>query len=274
MEITISKEVQQRLDKINWENLKDKYGISREAVMGNPHIASQLAYGQMTDLIHGNTKELSGMFSLRAYPTGKGENWEVKVFTMERAKSAKDNIMVYNQSITSDKVKEALFERTSWIDHEGNKKTGLANANGGRPISLMLDGKKQECLVSIHQPTNRVVIMPVEQVRSYLFDQSGELRGRSLYGVQFNREQANALAEGKAVVITGQRRDGSEFKCCAQFDAAQRQVVPCHPTWFKEAMRAGMDVGQKASKGQSQTQAAKESNTQEKSTSKSVALKK
>lgn len=274
MEITVSKDVQQRLDKINWDNLKDKYGISREAVMSNPHIASQLAYGQMTDLIHGNTKELSGLFSLRAYPTGKGETWEVKVFTMERSKSAKDNIMVYNQPITSEKVKEALFERTSWIDHEGNKRTGLANANGGRPISLMLDGKKQECLVSIHQPTNRVVIMPVEQVRSYMFDQNGELRGRSLYGVQFTKDQANAIVEGKAVVITGQRKDGTEFKCCAQFDAAQRQIVPCHPTWFKEAMRAGMDVGQKNGKEQSQSQSNKASQAQDKAPAKSAGMKK
>ena len=274
MEITVSKDVQQRLDKINWDNLKDKYGISREAVMSNPHIASQLAYGQMTDLIHGNTKELSGQFSLRAYPTGKGETWEVKVFTMERAKTAKDNIVVYNQPITSEKVKEALFERTSWVDHEGNKRTGLANANGGRPISLMLDGKKQECLVSIHQPTNRVVIMPVEQVRSYMFDQNGDLRGRSLYGVQFTKDQANAIVEGKAVVITGQRKDGTEFKCCAQFDAAQRQVVPCHPTWFKEAMRAGMDVGQKASKEQSQNQSNKAAQVQDKAPAKSAGMKK
>lgn len=274
MEITVSKDVQQRLDKINWDNLKDKYGISREAVMSNPHIASQLAYGQMTDLIHGNTKELSGQFSLRAYPTGKGDTWEVKVFTMERAKTAKDNIVVYNQPITSEKVKEALFERTSWVDHEGNKRTGLANANGGRPISLMLDGKKQECLVSIHQPTNRVVIMPVEQVRSYMFDQNGDLRGRSLYGVQFTKDQANAIVEGKAVVITGQRKDGTEFKCCAQFDAAQRQVVPCHPTWFKEAMRAGMDAGQKASKEQSQNQSNKAAQAQDKAPAKSAGMKK
>ena len=274
MEITVSKDVQQRLDKINWDNLKDKYEISRETVMSNPHIASQLAYGQMTDLIHGNTKELSGQFSLRAYPTGKGETWEVKVFTMERAKTAKDNIVVYNQPITSEKVKEALFERTSWVDHEGNKRTGLANANGGRPISLMLDGKKQECLVSIHQPTNRVVIMPVEQVRSYMFDQNGDLRGRSLYGVQFTKDQANAIVEGKAVVITGQRKDGTEFKCCAQFDAAQRQVVPCHPTWFKEAMRAGMDVGQKASKEQSQNQSNKAAQAQDKAPAKSAGMKK
>lgn len=27
-----------------------------------------------------------------------------------------------------------------------------------------------------------------------------------------------------------------------QFDAAQRQVVTCHPTWFKEAQKAGLDM--------------------------------
>lgn len=276
MEITVSKDVQQRLDKINWENLKDKYGISRESVMNNPHIASQLAYGQMTDLIHGSTKELSGMFSLRAYPTGSGETWAVKVYTMEKAKTEKDTITVYNQPITSEKVKEALFERTSWLDNDGNKRTGLANANGGRPISLMLDGRKQDCLVSLHQPTNRVVIMPVEQVRSYLFDQSGNLRGRSLYGVQFTKDQANALAEGKAVVITGQRRDGSEFKCCAQFDAAQRQVVACHPSWFKEAVRAGMDVSQKSGQQKSQSNAATNAKpqTQDKAPAKARSVRK
>lgn len=254
MDIKLSTEVQQRLDKINWDSLKEKYGISRESITQNPHIANQLAYGQMTDLVRGNTSELSGMFSLRAYPKGDGSEWAVKVFTMEKAKTAKDNIVVYNQPITSEKVKEALFERTSWTDHEGAKKTGLANANGGRPISLMLDGRKQDCLVSVHQPTNRVVIMPVEQVRSYLFDKDGNLRGKGLYGVQFSKDQANALAEGKAVVISGLRKDGTEFKCCAQFDAAQRQVVACHPKWFQEAVRAGMDAGQNLGQGKNQGQ--------------------
>ena len=55
-------------------------------------------------------------------------------------------------------------------------------------------------------------------------------------------------------VISGLRKDGTEFKCCAQFDAAQRQVVVCHPAWFKEAVRAGMDAGQSQSKGKTQTQ--------------------
>ena len=254
MDIKLSNEVQQRLDKINWDSLKEKYGISKESVTQNPHIASQLAYGQMTDLVRGTTPELSGVFSLRAYPKGDGSEWAVKVYTIEKAKTAKDTITVYNQPITSERVKEALFERTSWTDQNGEKRTGLANANGGRPISLMLDGRKQDCLVSVHQPTNRIVIMPVEQVRAYLFDKDGSLRGKSLYGVQFSRDQANALAEGKAVVISGLRKDGTEFKCCAQFDAAQRQVVACHPKWFQEALRAGMDSSQTQGKSQGQGQ--------------------
>lgn len=250
----LSRDIQERLDKINWDSLKEKYGISRESITANPRIAAQLAYGQMTDLVYGSNKEISGLFSLRAYPKGDGQEWAVKVYTMEKEKTAKDNIMVYNQPITSEKVREALFEQTSWMDQDGNRRTGLANANGGRAITLTLDGRKQECLVSVHQPTNRVVVMPVEQVKAYLFDKDGGLRGRSLYGVQFTKEQAKALAEGKAIVISGLRKDGTEFKCCAQFDAAQRQVVVCHPAWFKEAIRAGMDAGQSQSKGKSQTQ--------------------
>ena len=38
------------------------------------------------------------------------------------------------------------------------------------------------------------------------------------------------------------KRDGERFTCCVQFDAAQRQVVTCHPTWFKEAQKAGLDM--------------------------------
>ena len=50
MEITLPNDVQNRLNKINWDNLKEKYGITKEAILKNPVVASQLAYGQMTDL--------------------------------------------------------------------------------------------------------------------------------------------------------------------------------------------------------------------------------
>lgn len=251
METQLPKEVQQRLDKINWDSLKEKYGISKESVTQNPTIASQLAYGQMTDLVYGSNAEIKGQFSLRAYPKGDKGEWAVKVYTIEKSKTAKDNITVYNQPITSEKVKETLFERTTWTDQHGVKKSGLANANGGRPITLQLDGRRQDCLVSVHLPTNRIVVMPVEQVRSFFYDKDGALRGKSLYGVKFTKDQVNGLIEGRAVVISGLRKDGTSFSCCAQFDAAQRQVVPCHPKWFQEATRAGMDIG----KGQGQTNA-------------------
>ena len=70
--------------------------------------------------------------------------------------------------------------------------------------------------------------------------------------MKFTKDQVNGLIEGRAVVISGLRKDGTSFSCCAQFDAAQRQVVPCHPKWFQEATRAGMDIGR--SHGQEQGQ--------------------
>lgn len=242
MEVTLPSDVQNRLNKINWENLKEKYGISKESIMQNPAIASQLAYGQMTDLVYGGTKELSGLFSLRAYPQGENQEWTVRLFTMEKPKTANDTLYLYNQPITSAKVKEALLERTSWEDASQKTRYGLANANGGRPIAIEVDGRKQEFLVSIHQPTNRVVGMPVEQVKAMLMDADGHSRGKSMYGVTFTDEQAKALSEGKAIAISGMKRDGERFTCCVQFDAAQRQVVTCHPTWFKEAQKAGLDM--------------------------------
>ena len=242
MEITLPNDVQSRLNKINWDNLKEKYGISKETIMKNPVVASQLAYGQMTELVYGSTKELTGLFSLRAYPQGENQEWAVKLFTMEKAKTPNDQLYLYNQPITSQKVKEALTERTSWEDNNKNVRYGLANANGGRPIAIEVDGRKQEFLVSIHQPTNRVVGMPVEQVKAMLLDDKGHSRGKGNYGVTITDEQAKALAEGKAVAISGMKRDGERFTCCVQFDAAQRQVVTCHPTWFKEAQKAGLDM--------------------------------
>ena len=235
-------DVQNRLNNINWDHLKEKYGIAKETIMNNPTVAAQLAYGQMTDLVYGSTKELTGFFSLRAFPQGEGKEWAVKLITMEKAKTPNDTLYLYNQPITSAKVKEALLERTSWEDNKKKTHHGLANANGGRPIAIELDGRKQEFLVSIHLPTNRVVGMPVEQVKAMLLDEHGHSRGRGIYGVTFTDEQAKALAEGKAIAISGMKRDGERFTCCVQFDAAQRQVVTCHPTWFKEAQKAGLDM--------------------------------
>ena len=105
MEQTLSKDIQERLDKINWDSLKTKYGISKESIYSNPQIATQLAYGQMTDLVNGYTDDLTGKFSLRAYPQGDDKEWAVKVFTIDKPKTEADTLYVYGQPITSDSVK-------------------------------------------------------------------------------------------------------------------------------------------------------------------------
>ena len=273
METTLSKDVQEKLDMINWDSLKDKYGISRETFYNNPHLASQLVYGQMTDLVFASKEDFSGLLSLRANMDASGEKPEMKVkaFTMEKPKTMADTLYLYKQPITSEKVKEALLERGEWMGPDGKKVYGNLNVNGGRPIAINLDGKKQQFLVSIHQPTNRVVGIPVEQARSFFFDKDNNLRGRGMYGVQYTAEQANALAEGKAVVISAQRKGGEQFQCCVQFDAAMRQPVVCHPSWFKEAQRAGMDMVPKQKQEEKAAQEQKAS--QEKGEKKSTGLK-
>ena len=243
MDYKISEELQQKLDNINWESLSEKYGISKDYVYSNQTIASQLAYGQPTDLIPARNNEFSGMVSLRAYPVQDSPEWKVKVITMEQQKGKNDTLTLYNQPLP-DRVRDALIARTDWIGNDGKTKYGPANANAGEPVRLTIDGKEQQFLVSIHQPTNTVMGMSVEQVRAHLFDKDGNVRGRGMYGVQFTPEQAKGLAEGHAVRLDRCRnKEGQTFSCYVQFDAAQRQVVACHPTWLKEAQKTGTDLG-------------------------------
>ena len=105
MEQTLSKDVQKKLDMINWDSLKEKYGISRDSFYNNPHLASQLVYGQMTDLVFAGKEDFSGMLSLRANMDTSGEKPEmkVKVFTMEKEKTEKDALYLYRQPVTSDR---------------------------------------------------------------------------------------------------------------------------------------------------------------------------
>ena len=258
-EIKISEDVQKRLANIDWKSLEEVYGIRQDSIMRNPAIASQLAYNQMTDLVPGANDIISGMFSLRAFPGGEGEPWKVKIYTIEPAKGKDDTIFLYNQPIYSDAVKEALFERTDWIGNDGSRKKGFANANGGRPVTITVDGRKQDFLVSIHQPTHRVVGMPVEQVKSYFINNEGESRGRGMYGVKFSDDQIKSLAEGKAVRLDGcKNSQGEAFSCYVQFDCAARQVTTCHPGWLKEAQKTGTDLGLNRKEEQKKVQQPKE----------------
>ena len=276
MEQTLSKDVQEKLDMINWEALKDKYGVSRDSFYNNPQLASQLAYGQMTDLVFASKEDFSGLLSLRGSLDTSGDKPEmkVKVFTMEKEKSEKDTLFIYRQPITSDAVKKALFEKGKWQGPDGREMSGYLNANGGRPITLNIDGKRQQFLVSLHHPTNRVVAMSLDSVRSYFYDKDNNLRGRGMYGVPFTEEQVKGLIEGNAVVHSGIRKDGESFSCCVQFDAAKREPTVSHPSWLKQAQKAGAEIAPKQKQEVQEKAAQQQKTSQEQGQKKSGGLKK
>ena len=276
METTLSKDVQEKLDMINWDSLKDKYGISRDTFYTNPHLASQLAYGQMTDLVFASKEDFSGLLSLRANMDTSGEKPEMKVraFTMEKPKTMADTLYLYKQPITSEAVKEALLEKGEWLGPDGKKMHGHLNANGGRPITLNIDGKRQQFLVSLHHPTNRVVGMSLDSVRSYFYDKDNNLRGRGMYGVPFTEEQVKGLIEGNAVVHSGLRKDGESFSCCVQFDAAKREPTISHPSWLKQAQKAGAEIAPKQRQEQQEKAAQQQKASQEQGQKKSGGLRK
>lgn len=242
--------VAERLDKMDWKALEASVGITREAIVKNPVIASQLAYQQMTDLVFGSTQDIAGQFSLRAVP-GKqeGDLWRIKAYTIENPKTIKDELYLYGGRIYSEEAKKALFEMTTWKGNDGQTIHGRANANAGRPVAIEQTNdagqkEKKYYLVSIHQPTNRVVGIPVDAVRSMLQDKDGNSRGVSVYGAKLTNEQVEAICKGGAVKVDGcKTKAGEEFSAFVQFDAAKRQLVPVHPTWLKKAERAGVDMG-------------------------------
>ena len=239
-------EVRQLLDNIDWNSVAEFENL-RATVERNPLIAEQLAYGEMTDLVRASSKTITGQFSLRAIPNGEGKPWGIKMYNIEkRLDPAKEDIFYKGSKITSPDILRGLFERTSWIGADGKQKNGYANANAGKPVGYRdaETGKIKYDIVSLHQPTNRLIGVPVEAVKNMFVDkETGEYRKRQIYGAEITPKQADALAEGKAVKIEGQTREGETFTTFVQFDAARRRVVPCHPAWLKEAEKAGIDLG-------------------------------
>ena len=244
-EVQLRDEVRQMLDNIDWSSVSE-FEKLRETVEKDPLIAEQLAYGEMTDLVRASSRTITGQFSLRAYPTGEGQPWAIKMYNIEKRLDPKEDIFYKGSKITSPEIIRALFERTSWVGADGKTKNGYANANAGRPVGYRdpETGKVKYDIVSLHQPTNRLVGIPVEAVRNMFVDrETGEYRKRQIYGAEITPQQADALAEGKAVKIEGQTREGETFTTFVQFDATRRRVVPCHPAWLKEAEKAGVELG-------------------------------
>ena len=239
-------DVRKILDNIDWNSVSE-FPDLRATVERDHKIAEQLAYGEMTDLVRASSKTITGQFSLRAIPNGEGNPWAIKMYNIEkRLDPAKEDIYYKGSKITSPEILRGLFERTTWTGADGKQKHGYANANAGRPVGYrdIENGQIRYDIVSLHAPTNRLVGIPVDAVKSMFIDkETGEYRKRQIYGAEITPKQADALAEGKAVKIEGQTREGETFTTFVQFDASKRRVVPCHPAWLKEAEKAGVDLG-------------------------------
>lgn len=259
----IPQDVSERLDKMDWDGLKQATGVTRETVEANPRIARQLAYGQKTELVFGNTPDLAGLFSLRAFPqqdpNGNELPWKIKSYTMENEKTLA-NCLGRNEKgeeysrayfyahgqrnlITSPSIVKSLLEKTNWVGNDGENRYGFANANAGKPVAAMVkdrDGneRKEYFLVSYFAPTNTFEGISVDSVKRHL-----ENANLKMYGVEITPDQKEKLAEGKAVFLKDcTTKEGQKFSTCIQFDAAQRQLVPAHPTWMKQMLAAGVEV--------------------------------
>lgn len=243
-ENTLDPKIVERLNGLDWDGLKARTGITREAVEKNPVIARQLAYGSMTDLVAGHTEDVSGFYSLRAIPSAEEDKLgRIKAYTIEPEKKPGMTLFLYGSPIYSDKGLDNLFEMTTikTLDKEGKEITVRINANENAGVQVAVKnpetGEKTKYLVSIHQPTNRVVGVPVEAVEKMLAN-------ANVYGVALNDEQKKALVDGKAIIVNGcSTKAGETFSACVQFNAAKRQLVNAHPTWLKEAQKAGIDTG-------------------------------
>lgn len=263
---TLDPQVKERLERIDWKSVESSYGITREQIEKKPNIASQLAYGGMTDLIGFNSGDISGEISLRAFPTPKesGELWKVKGYTKQAEKSAEDKLFFYGEEIYSKQAKKNLFEKTSWVGSDGERKFGRANASTGIPVSFAFkkrddqgnvilgpDGKperepKKSFILSVHAPTNQVVGIAVDKLKERL---QNSPNGVSMYGVKLTEEQVGQIANGGAVILKGcKNKNGEAFDSFpgigtpVQFDVAQMTLVPVHPTALKQVMKMGAGV--------------------------------
>ena len=97
---------------------------------------------------------------------------------------------------------------------------------------------------------------------------------RSIIPESEYREVVEKAKKVKAVVHSGQRKDGEAFTCCIQFDAAKREPTVSHPSWYKEAQRAGMEAAPKQKLEEKAAQQQKASQEQGQSQKRSGGLKK
>ena len=138
-EITYPKFIQERLDRIPWEELESQYGIRKDYIMSHEQIARQLANGQVTDYVncYARVGNLTVMGPMALQANFRGDRVEVKHFTV----NPNPDLSVYGDALRSEKVAERLLDSYDFIvrDEEGKavrKEVRHSFANGGSPITL------------------------------------------------------------------------------------------------------------------------------------------
>ena len=138
-EITYPKFIQERLDRIPWEELESQYGIKKDYIMSREQIARQLANGQVTDYVncYARVGNLTVMGPMALQANFRGDRVEVKHFTV----NPNPDLSVYGDALRSEKVAERLLDSYDFIvrDEEGKavrKEVRHSFANGGSPITL------------------------------------------------------------------------------------------------------------------------------------------
>lgn len=251
-EISYPKFIQERLDRIPWEELEASYGIRKDYILGNEQVARQLASGQVTDYVRCYAKvgnlTVIGPMALQA--NFRNDRVEVKHFTV----NPNPDLSVYGDALRSDKVAERLMDTYEYTvkDDEGKavrKETRHSFANGGSPITITRqnpDGSesKTRCLVSfdgfvrnrdgeIIRGTQKLFLTPCAEVQTYL-----EKVAPTMYGHEFTPEQREALSEGKDLYIEDfKTKDGKTFDAVVQYNAVLRQVVKVDTPFWRETVR-------------------------------------
>ena len=280
-EITYPKFIQERLDRIPWEELESQYGIKKDYIMSREQIARQLANGQVTDYVncYARVGNLTVMGPMALQANFRGDRVEVKHFTV----NPNPDLSVYGDALRSEKVAERLLDSYDFIvrDEEGKavrKEVRHSFANGGSPITLTrtaADGTetKTRCLVSfdafvynregeIIRGTQRLFTVPCADVQAYL-----EKVAPSMYGHEFTPEQREALSEGKDLYIEDfKTKDGKVFDAVVQYSAVVRQVVKVDTPFWRETMRKRSEANKTAAPApevKAQKAAAKEQTKQD-----------
>lgn len=270
-EITYPKFIQERLDRMPWDELESSYGIRKDYIMGNEQIARQLASGQVTDYVkcYAKVGSLTVIGPMALQANFRNDRVEVKHFTV----NPNPDLSVYGDALHSDKVAERLMDTYEFAvkDEEGKtvrREVRHSFANGGSPITLTrqnADGTetKTRCLVSfdgfvqnrdgeIIRGTQKLFLTPCSEVLSYL-----DKVAPSMYGHEFTQEQKEALSEGKDLYIEDfQTKDGKTFDAVVQYSAVLRQVVKVDTPFWRETVRKRNEAARTASPEKNQESAA------------------